>query len=128
MYHSGYSGRYTLGIDSQKKVLPIIKDFFKRDIQPTEDKYNPFDFKDETYNYELKTRTNSLKQYPTTMTTKNKCVPNTIMLFQFTDGLYYIEYDEEKFKKYDTQNYTRYEYKNPREHIYIPIGDLLPVC
>ena len=124
MYRAGYSNRYAIGKQSEATVLPIIKDYFKREIKPTEDKYNEFDFKDETYNYELKTRTNKMLQYPTTMTTLNKCKANSVLLFKYTDCLAYIEYDEERFKKYDVKNYTRYEDKHAREHIFIPVQDL----
>jgi len=124
MYSSGYNQRYTIGKQSEAQILPIIKDFFKREITPTEDKYNEFDFKDETYNYELKTRTNKMNQYPTTMTTRNKCKPNSILLFKYTDCLAYIEYDEERFKQYEVSQYTRYEDRATRDHIFIPIKDL----
>jgi hypothetical protein len=124
MYRAGYTQRYAIGKQSEATVLPIIKEYFKREIKPTEDKYNKFDFKDETYNYELKSRTNKMNQYPTTMVTLNKCQNNSILLFKYTDCLAYIEYDEERFKKYDVKNYTRYEDRNAKEHIFIPVQDL----
>jgi hypothetical protein len=124
MYRSGYSQRYAIGKQSETQILPIIKEYFKRDIKQTEDKYNEFDFRDETYQYELKTRTNKMNQYPTTMTTLNKCKPNSILLFKYTDCLAYIEYDEERFKQYEITKYTRYEDKPTRDHIYIPVKDL----
>lgn len=124
MYSSGYTQRYTIGKKSEAEVLPIITEYFKREIKPTENKYDEFDFKDEVYNYELKTRTNKMNQYPTTMTTLNKCKPNSILLFKYTDCLAYIEYDEERFKEYNVTQYTRYEDRNEREHIFIPVQDL----
>jgi len=124
MYRSGYKQRYAIGKQSETQILPIIKEYFKREIKQTEDKYNEFDFKDETYSYELKTRTNKMNQYPTTMTTLNKCKPNSILLFKYTDCLAYIEYDEERFKQYEVAKYTRYEDRQKRDHIYIPIKDL----
>jgi len=124
MYRSGYNQRYTIGKQSEATILPIIKEYFKREIIPTEDKYNEFDFKDEIYNYELKTRTNTMKAYPTTMTTLNKCKPNSILLFKYTDCLAYISYDEERFKQYEVKAYTRYEDRENRDHIFIPVQDL----
>lgn len=124
-YRAQYSNRYNFGKQSEKDVLPIIKEYFKREIIQTEDKYNEFDFKDDIYNYELKTRTNKLEQYPTTMTTLNKCKKNSILLFKYTDHLAFIEYEEDKFKDYDVVKYTRYEDKHKRDHIFIPIKDLI---
>ena len=127
MYRSGYANRYATGKQSESIVLPLIKEYFKREIKPTEDKYDPFDFKDDMYNYELKTRNNTMKAYPTTMTTLNKCQPNSILLFKYTDALAYIEYDEERFKQYEVSQYSRYEDKTARDHIFIPIEHLTPI-
>jgi hypothetical protein len=124
MYREQYTQRYNTGKQSEADVLPIIKEYFKRDIKPTKEKFNPFDYKDDVYNYELKTRTNLMKAYPTTMTTLNKCKANSILLFKYIDCLAYIEYDEDKFKYYDVVKYTRYEDRHKREHIFIPINDL----
>jgi hypothetical protein len=124
MYRAGYKQRYAIGKQSETQILPIIKEYFKRDIKQTEDKYNEFDYKDEIHQYELKTRTNKMNQYPTTMTTYNKCKPNSILLFKYTDCLAYIEYDEERFKQYEVAKYTRYEDRQKRDHIFIPVKDL----
>jgi hypothetical protein len=124
MYKEQYTQRYNTGKQSEADVLPIIKEYFKRDIQQTKEKYDPFDFKDGEYNYELKTRTNLMKAYPTTMTTLNKCKPKSILLFKYIDCLAYIEYDEDKFKYYEVVKYTRYEDRHKREHIFIPVNDL----
>lgn len=124
MYKSGYNQRYKIGKQSETQILPIIQEYFKREIIPTEDKYDPFDYKDEIYNYELKTRTNKMNQYPTTMVTCNKCKLNSILLFKYTDCLAYISYDEERFKQYEVKAYTRYEDRENRDHIFIPVQDL----
>lgn len=128
MYRDQYTQRYNTGKQSEADVLPIIKEYFKRDIKQTKEKYDPFDFKDGEYNYELKTRTNLMKAYPTTMTTLNKCKPNSILLFKYIDCLAYIEYDEDKFKYYDVVKYTRYEDRHKREHVFIPVNDLTIIC
>ena len=65
-----------------------------------------------------------MQQYPTTMITINKCEVNSILLFKYTDYLAYIEYDEEKFKTYEVKKYTRYEDRQKRDHIFIPVKDL----
>jgi hypothetical protein len=127
-YRSQYTQRYNFGKKSEADVLPTIREYFKRDIEQTKEKYNEFDFKDSVYNYELKTRTNLMKAYPTTMTTLNKCKANSILLFKYIDCLAYIEYDEDKFKNYNVIKYTRYEDKHKRDHIFIPVEDLIIIC
>ena len=124
-YRSQYTKRYAFGKQSEAEILPIIREYFKREIKQTEEKFNEYDFKDDIYNYELKTRTNLMNAYPTTMTTLNKCKANSILLFKYIDCLAYIEYDEEKFKNYGITKYTRYEDKHKRDHIFIPIKDLI---
>jgi len=87
------------GLLDQKKLLPVIKDFFKKEIIEIENKYSAFDYEcDECY-YELKTRTNNYKKYPTTMIGRNKIEANKdiILLFKYTDCLTYIKYEKELF-------------------------------
>jgi len=124
MYSSQAPQRYQFGKKSEESILPIIREYFKRDIKATEGRYNSFDYKDDQYNYELKTRTNKMQQYPTTMITLNKCKDKSILLFKYTDFLAFIEYDEDKFKNYETKRYTRYEDREKRDHIFIPVNDL----
>jgi len=122
-YKSNFQKRYAIGKASENEILPIIKQFFKDDtIQPTINKLDKYDYKSTTKNYELKTRTNKYNDYPSTMIGLDKCLPNSILLFKFTDKLTYIEYDEEKFKKYQVKLFTKYSQK--KQYIYIDILDL----
>lgn len=124
---------YKFGKQHEKIALPIIREFFNRDIQQTEGQYAKYDFVDETTNYEQKTRTNAYAKYPDTMITMNKCCKcdegkDLILLFKYTDGIYYIKYDPEKFATYRTEMFSRAGLEwDEKEHIYIPIGDLLPI-
>ena len=98
-----------------------------REIQIHPEKYAKFDFFDNTYQYELKSRTNTLAKYPTTMITYNKCVEGTklILLFNFLDCLAFIEYEKEKFDLYDKQMFSRANIvSDEKEHVFIPITDL----
>nr|WPF46640.1 MAG: hypothetical protein [Lake Baikal virophage 8] len=121
---------YKFGKEQELKIHPIIRDFFKSDIKHSQNQYDKYDFYDETTNYELKSRTNPYSKYPTTMITMNKCCrcdegKELILLFNFTDGLYFVKFDDEQFKKYPTQMFSRLnETHDEKEHIYIPIPDL----
>lgn len=123
MYRSGFNQRYIIGKNSEDAVLPKIIKYFARDIVQTTDKFDKFDYKCPEYNYELKTRTNCLKQYPTTMIGSNKLTTNSVLLFKFTDCLAYINYDADRFAKYETRFFTKYD--EPTSHTYIDIKDLI---
>jgi len=116
--------RCEFGKKSEMEVLPIIKKFFKDElIEPTTKHFDKWDYISKLKNYELKTRTANYKDYPTTMIGLDKCLINSILLFKFVDGLYYIEYNEEQFKKYEVKKFTKYQQK--KDYIYIDINDLL---
>jgi hypothetical protein len=121
-----YQNDYIYGTEKQKDVLPKIQNYFKRIIKENPEQYAKFDFEDESYNYELKSRKNTLNKYPDTMITLNKCNADNkglILLFNFTDTLAYIEYDKELFKTFRTQNFSRAQQQwDMKEHIFIPIN------
>jgi len=118
---------FEYGAIQEKKVLPMINEYFKRDIKKFENRYDKYDFFDDEYVYELKSRFNCKDKFPTTMITMNKLTENKkiILLFNFQDCLTYIEYDKDKFDKYDTQLFSRAKLVGDlKEHIYIDINDL----
>jgi len=113
------------GLKMQEIVLPIIQTFFKRDIKPTEGRYNKYDYLDNRYNYELKSRTNNYDKYPTTLIGLDKIDNNTIYLFYFTDGLFFIEYDKKLFDTFEIKDFLRHprygKIDKVKKYIYIPI-------
>jgi hypothetical protein len=120
---------YAFGKVQEARVLPVIREKFQRDIIASEGQYAKYDFYDDDYNYELKSRTFHYRKYDTTMIQLNKtckCDEKGLMLlFNFTDGVYYIEYNEEQFDKYFRQQYSQVnESWDERPHLYIPITDL----
>lgn len=125
MYRSGFNQRYAIGKASEDAVLQKLITYFARDIVQTTDKYNKFDFKCEQYSYELKTRTNKMNAYPSTMIGLNKMETNAILLFKFIDCLTYINYDKDKFASYKIDYFTKYDV--PQAHIYIPVKDLIVI-
>jgi len=124
---SFYPKDYKSGIIEQTKLLPVIRDYFKNDIVEIDNKLSPFDYECSKYFYELKTRTNTLNKYPTTMIGINKIQGNkeTILIFKFTDSLTYIEYNKELFNKFEIKKFDRnVKETNKRDYIYIPIEHL----
>jgi hypothetical protein len=125
-----FENSYLFGADQEKKVLPIVNEYFDRDIQPFKNRYSKYDFFDDEYVYELKSRCNCKNKFPTTMITMNKLVDDKklILLFNFEDCLTYIEYDKSKFAKYKTQQFSRAQIEEDmKEHIYIDINDLIEI-
>ncbi len=125
-----YQNDYNWGTYKETVILPNIRKYFNKDIIQSPDKFAKHDFFDNETNYEVKSRTNSYRHYPTTMITCDKLIgeKKLILLFNFTDGLYYIEYDEEKFKKYQRKLFSRANISwNEKEHIYIDINDLTKI-
>ena len=121
-----YQNDYLFGTEKQKDVLPKIQTYFKRNIKENPEQYAKFDFEDDNFNYELKSRKNTLNKYPDTMITLNKCIAGDkglILLFNFTDTLAYIEYNKEIFDTFRTQNFSRANQQwDMKEHIFIPIN------
>jgi hypothetical protein len=123
MYRANFANRYAIGKASEEAILPTIIKYFAREIVPTIKKTDKFDYKCEQYNYELKTRTNKMNAYSTTMICSNKLETNSVLLFKFTDKLCYINYDAERFANYETKFFTMYDH--PTSHTYIPVKDLI---
>lgn len=123
-----YPNSYKFGKREEALILPILSEHFGRTILPYEKRYAKYDFFDEEYNYEMKSRTNTLNKYPTTMITANKVAVSDkklIFVFNFVDCLGIIEYNEERFAKYQRQMFSRAQIATDEKvHLYIPIEDL----
>jgi hypothetical protein len=117
---------YKYGKIQEKKVYPIIEEYFTgENIIQTKNQYDKYDFVGDSKVFELKSRKNKMKSYPTTMITCNKLKKidkDLILLFNFTDGLYFIKYEKELFDSFFSQPFVRDEVNAyPLDHVYIPI-------
>jgi hypothetical protein len=122
---------YNKGLSYQIELLPTLESFFKDDIKETVGKYAKYDYEGNRAVYELKSRTNTYRCYPTTCIAMDKVDPDhkkkQVYLFHFTDGTYYIEYDEELFKTFEVKDFRRFrEGVNDiqKPYLYIPIEKL----
>jgi len=114
------------GKEDEITVLPIICKYFNREIKQLKEKYSKYDFEDDIYKYELKSRNNNYSKFPTTLIPADKLVcKNIIFLFKFLDGLYFIEYDDYLFSSFSKSKFCRekrYGYNDkPKDYIFIPI-------
>jgi len=127
---SAFSTDYNFGKNNESNILPIITNFFKRDIKTSTNQFSIYDFYDNKYKYELKTRRNNKNTYPTILISFDKIQPNTILLFNFIDGLYYIECNND-FEKYEKKYFQR---ARPGHNdvnklvIHIPTKDIKLIC
>lgn len=115
------------GLLEQKTLLPVLKEFFNRELIEIDDKKAHHDYECEKYNYELKTRTNTKDKYPTTLIgiNKIKCDKKVILIFKFTDCLTYIKYKKELFDTFEIKKFNRnVKASNKQDYIYIPIEHL----
>ena len=101
------------------------------DLVQCDDKYSKFDFYNDKYEIELKSRRNARNTYPTTMIASDKYSRYTdkkiVFVFCFTDGIYYIKYKHKQFKKYEKKLFKRSRpghYDVQKEYVYIPVSDL----
>lgn len=117
------------GLEREKLVLEKIKKYFNDEtITKTTGRYCKYDFESPTCKYELKSRKNTMRAYPTTIIPTHKVIDDKlIFLFNFTDGLYYIEYDREifdRFEKIEMTDYRAGRYGQTALHYSIPISFL----
>lgn len=126
---------YMNGIKNEDIVYNVLINKFSNDnIKKCKNKFSKFDFEGDKTLYELKTRNNYYNSYPTTLIAYDKIINTSkkqIFIFKFIDGIYYIEYDETKFKNYEKKYFRRnirLDYNDIEKiYIYIPIKDLIKI-
>jgi hypothetical protein len=123
---------YAFGKSKEVEVLSSVRRHFADDVDSSVDNFSIYDFRGRTFHYELKSRTNALNAYPTTLLPCDKVFTDRqIFLFNFTDGLYYIEYNKELFDTFETKQIVRNKRTDyvdkPKMYYYIPVSALLPI-
>jgi hypothetical protein len=128
----------SFGEQSEMEVIEVLSKAFDTELVKNS-QYASIDFASDTVEIELKSRNNEKDKYPTTIIPKSKIdyikkyrmMKKYIFAFRFTDGLYYIEFKDEVFDKYECKMYKRL----PRTGIidkeqlyyYIPVCDLIKI-
>ena len=121
-----YQDSYIYGTKKEVIILPILKSHFKTEIQMNSPN-SKFDYQDDQYDYELKSRTCKSTTYKTTMISSDKCISDKPirLVFNFVDALYYIEYHEALFKTYQKDLFSRADIvSDEKYHYYIPVDHL----
>lgn len=127
-----YNKEHQVGLEAERQVLPLIREYFDRDISKIKGRFSKHDFECPDYTYEVKHRRVKKNSFPDTLIGGNKLQNLTkplILLFDFTDCLCYIEYDPMKFESYKKQLFGRLDRDADEAtiHIYIPIEDLTTI-
>ena len=107
MTSTTYEIDYKFGKENEKIVLPIITEYFNRDIKQCEERYSNFDFYDDIYKYELKSFRCTKNRFKNVFIDDTKLEDNTIILFKYEDALTYIKYNKEQFKNFKKDYFQR---------------------
>lgn len=131
-----FKNDYSFGKIQEDSVYQIIKEYFIDDnIIKKKERYSTYDFEGDNYIYELKSRLCLNNTFASTIIPVDKVKKNIlkkqIFLFNFRNGLYYIEYNEQHFLKYKQEMYkreTRLDYNDKKSlYFFIDIGDLIKI-
>ena len=129
-----------LEADTIDEVKKRLEDSFKVSLRRTSH-YHKFDFvtDDQSLFFEVKSRRNTRAKYPTTMIpfkkieyARTKIVPSggrAFFVFQFTDCLCLIEYNEEVFCSFEIKQGGRFDRGGPElnQYCWIPISNLVEI-
>ena len=114
-------------------LLPKIIKKFNINIDLTKNNMDRFDYENNDYLIELKTRSNLFNKYESTIISYSKIKyglskkKKMIFIFKFLDCIKYIEYDKDSFDKYETKLFRSRndrEYAEYNNYTFIPINDL----
>ena len=104
-----FTSDYSFGKTQEERVLSKICKFFNEEIKPTAE-YCRWDFESFNTIYELKSRNVFSNTYDDVMINYSKIQPihkAQYFLFNFTDGLFYIKYDQHVFTDFELKVFKR---------------------
>lgn len=126
-----YKEDFKKGTKAQQEILPDVKKYFldynlEGDIKENPDTYAKYDYECDDAVFEVKTRFDiSRNTYNTTMITCDKVTEidkAIIFIFNFSDEISWIQYDEELFKTFEKKLFSRAErVSDLKYHFYIPV-------
>jgi hypothetical protein len=131
MIKSNYNNDYNFGKMKEADGLSKIQKYFNdMTIEQTKERFHPYDFIGKDKIFDMKARQVNHNTYSTTIVKWYKCIneypdKEFYFLFYFLDGLYYIKFDEDKFKTFEIKNFVRDKREGitdePVLHVFIPI-------
>ena len=130
-----FSNDYAFGKTHEERSLIKLCRFFNEEIFPTT-QYCKWDYESATAIYEMKSRTVSSNTYEDVMINYSKIQPFNnkkpqYFLFNFTDGIFYIKYNEDLFMDFELKVFKREgrsDYNDrPQVVCHIPIKNLTKI-
>ncbi len=127
---SSFSQDYKFGKLKESSILNKLRKFFNDETIFQTDDFCKYDFGSKMSNrkIEQKSRNNLYSTFPTTLIPEDKLGKDVTLVFSFRDGDYYIDYDVELFKNFETKMFCRpkrIDYTDtPKHYTYIPIEHL----
>jgi hypothetical protein len=120
---------------AQHEIFPIVKAYFTANYElegemvENLEEYDKYDYECDNAVFEVKSRFDIEKNtFKTTMMTCNKVTETEkgiFFIFNFTDQINYIIYEEELFNTFEKKMYSRAGIKtDEKDHWYIPIQHL----
>jgi hypothetical protein len=129
-----YKTDFERGTAAQHEIFPIVKEFFKDsnlqgELRENPERFAKYDYECDDAVFEVKTRFDiNRNTYNTTMITCNKVTEidkAIIFIFNFTDEISWIQYDEDIFKNFEKKLFSRAKMVSEEEDtFYIPIEHL----
>jgi hypothetical protein len=129
-----YKKDYERGTKAQHEIFPIVKKYFedfdlKGELRENPERFSKYDYECDDAVFEVKTRFDvNRNTYNTTMMTCNKVTDTDkaiVFIFNFTDEIRWIQYDEDLFKNFERKLFSRAQMESDEEdHFYIPIEHL----
>jgi hypothetical protein len=129
MNKRNFQDDYNFGKDQEKQLLETMRKQFKDDkIKLSTSDFSPYDFKSKGKRIELKSRFNTYNKYSTTMISLSKTehakaykTGKYYFVFNFTDGLYFIEYEEKQFDTFEIKLCGRNDRNRIEQNKYVMI-------
>lgn len=128
-----YFKDYQFGIEQEEKIKEILEKQFDTKLTKLS-RYAKFDFESEKCLIEVKSRNVTSTRFDSTMLPYTKIEgiekqnKEVYFVFNFTDKIYYIQYNQELFKTFGKANYKRkqrIDYDDKEQlYIFIPIKNL----
>jgi hypothetical protein len=139
-----YKEDFKNGTKAQREILPDVKEYFRDfnltgEIRENPERHAKYDYECSDVVFEVKTRFDvNRNTYKTTMMTCNKVTETDkaiIFIFNFTDEISWIQYEEELFNTFEKKPFSRAKIEeDEKDYFYIPVEHLqtikkkLPKC
>jgi hypothetical protein len=132
-----YRKDYIRGTAAQREILPDVIEYFRNfdlqgEIRENPERHAKYDYECDDAVFEVKTRFDvNRNTYNTTMITCNKVTETDkaiIFIFNFTDEISWIQYDEDLFNTFEVKPFSRAKIEaDEKDTFYIPVNHLTTI-